>query len=217
MVGFEVCALVMKKKNWQSLRLQAVPGNGACLRHCPSEGQRLRAGALRRLSPKGARLFRMNVLRRVPLRRSSQPCTFAIESDHCCAIDELLLSLGAHRRCLQGGGCLVAVNTSLVTAHVSNKKQLLVRVIVWSSLLRCCPSCFCRPVQMFKVQSSIISFLRSSHSKFSSSLDFIGHHFILRSSCHEGEVMGFRLFRATGVKSSVRAKTIRNSNASVTA
>ena len=32
--------------NWQSLRLQTVPGNGACLRHCPSEGQCLRAGAL---------------------------------------------------------------------------------------------------------------------------------------------------------------------------
>ena len=38
--------------NWQSLRLQTVPGNGACLRHCPSEGQCLRAGALGRLSPK---------------------------------------------------------------------------------------------------------------------------------------------------------------------
>ena len=37
---------------WQSLRLQTVPGNGACLRHCPSEGQCLRAGALGRLSPK---------------------------------------------------------------------------------------------------------------------------------------------------------------------
>ena len=130
---------------WQSLRLQTVPGNGACLRHCPSEGQCLRAGALGRLSPKGARSFRMNVLRRVPLRRSSQPCTFAIESDHHCAIDEPLLSQGADRRCLQGGGCLVAVNTSLVTAHVSNKKQLLVRVIVWSCFFDVVPRAFVVP------------------------------------------------------------------------
>ena len=53
--------------DWQSLRLQTVPGNGACLRHCPSEGQCLRAGALGRLSPKGARLFswifRTNILK----------------------------------------------------------------------------------------------------------------------------------------------------------
>ena len=35
--------------SWQSLRLQTVPGNGACLRRCPSEGQCLRARALGRL------------------------------------------------------------------------------------------------------------------------------------------------------------------------
>ena len=41
-------------KSWQSLRLQTVRQR-ACLRHCPSEGQCLRAGygnALGRLSPK---------------------------------------------------------------------------------------------------------------------------------------------------------------------
>ena len=37
---------------WRSLRPQTVPGNGACLWHCPSEGQCLRAGASGRLSPK---------------------------------------------------------------------------------------------------------------------------------------------------------------------
>ena len=67
---------------------------------------------------KGCTFVSINILRRVPLRRSSQPCTFAIENDYYCATDKLLLSLGADRRCLQGGGCLVAVNTLFVTAYV---------------------------------------------------------------------------------------------------
>ena len=67
---------------------------------------------------KGCTFVSINILRRVPLRRSSQPCTFAIENDYYCATDKLLLSLGADRRCLQGGGCLVALNTLFVTAYV---------------------------------------------------------------------------------------------------
>ena len=38
----QYCNLSIIVMGWQSLRLQTVPGNGACLRHCPSEGQCLR-------------------------------------------------------------------------------------------------------------------------------------------------------------------------------
>ena len=50
--------------SWQSLRLQTVPGNGACLRHCPSEGQCLRAVAFGAAVAKGDLLFRRRCFRR---------------------------------------------------------------------------------------------------------------------------------------------------------
>ena len=96
---------------------------------------------------KGCTFVSINILRRVPLRRSSQPCTFAIENDYYCATDKLLLSLGADRRCLQGGGCLVAVKCFIGHRLRVEQNSFLVRIIVWSSLLRCCPSYFLRPVQ----------------------------------------------------------------------
>ena len=52
LVGGRTAWSRINNASWRCLRLQTVPGNGACLRHCPSEGQCRGAGALGRLSPK---------------------------------------------------------------------------------------------------------------------------------------------------------------------